>query len=88
MAEAARTSETSVYFNETTRRYVAESCHLRVKVIIPCFNFYSFRFEIGKQGRELCIVGYVSASEIQYRLHGRLFQFKTIHITYVSNIYF
>jgi hypothetical protein len=26
--EAERTSETSVYFNETTRPYIRESCHL------------------------------------------------------------
>jgi hypothetical protein len=29
MVEVVRTSETSVYFNETTRRYIAEGCHLR-----------------------------------------------------------
>jgi hypothetical protein len=26
--EAVRTSETSVHFNETTRRYIPEGCHL------------------------------------------------------------
>jgi hypothetical protein len=29
MTEALHTSETSVYFNETTRRYIPESCHLQ-----------------------------------------------------------
>jgi hypothetical protein len=28
MMEAVRTSGTSVYFHETTRRYIPESCHL------------------------------------------------------------
>jgi hypothetical protein len=28
MMGAIHTSETSVYFNETTRRYILESCHL------------------------------------------------------------
>jgi hypothetical protein len=28
MMEAVRTSETSVYFNETTRHYMAEGCHI------------------------------------------------------------
>jgi hypothetical protein len=28
MMEAVRTSETSVCFNKTTRRYIPESCHL------------------------------------------------------------
>jgi hypothetical protein len=31
MIEAVRTSETSVYFNETTRRYIIESCHLHTR---------------------------------------------------------
>jgi len=31
MMEAVRTSETSVYFHETTRRYVPESCHLHTR---------------------------------------------------------
>jgi hypothetical protein len=29
MMEAVRISESSVYFNETTRRYIPESCHLQ-----------------------------------------------------------
>jgi hypothetical protein len=28
MMEAIRTSETPVYFNKTTRRYIPEGCHL------------------------------------------------------------
>jgi hypothetical protein len=28
MTEAVRTSETSLYSNETTRRYIPEGCHL------------------------------------------------------------
>jgi hypothetical protein len=28
--EAERTSETSVYLNETTRRYIAEGCNLSI----------------------------------------------------------
>jgi hypothetical protein len=29
LMEAARTSETSVYFNENTRRYRSEGCHIQ-----------------------------------------------------------
>jgi hypothetical protein len=41
MMEAVRTSETSVYFNETTGRYIPESCHLQVNLRplwVPCHN--------------------------------------------------
>jgi hypothetical protein len=31
MMEAVRTSETSVYFNETTRRFISEGCHLHIR---------------------------------------------------------
>jgi hypothetical protein len=31
MTEAVRTSETSVYFSETTQRYIPESCHPHMK---------------------------------------------------------
>jgi hypothetical protein len=31
MMDAVHTSETSVYFNETTRRYIAESYHLHIR---------------------------------------------------------
>jgi hypothetical protein len=31
MMDAVRTSETSVYFNETTRRYIPEGCHLQTR---------------------------------------------------------
>jgi hypothetical protein len=31
MMEAVRTSETSLNFNETTRRYSPESCHLHTR---------------------------------------------------------
>jgi hypothetical protein len=31
--EAVRTSETSVYFNETTRKYIPEGSHLRPKTL-------------------------------------------------------
>jgi hypothetical protein len=31
MMESVRTSETAVYFNETTRHYVPEGCHLRTR---------------------------------------------------------
>jgi len=34
MMEAVRTSETSVYSNETTRRYIPEGSHL-----LPCTCF-------------------------------------------------
>jgi hypothetical protein len=37
--EAVRTSETSVYFNETTRRYNPEGCHLH-QIARLCLNFY------------------------------------------------
>jgi hypothetical protein len=30
--EAIRTSETSVYFNKTIRRYIAECCHLKKRL--------------------------------------------------------
>jgi hypothetical protein len=29
--KAVRTSQTPVYFNETTRRYIAEVCHLQIR---------------------------------------------------------
>jgi hypothetical protein len=32
MMEPVRTSETSVYFNETTRRYIPEGCHLAISL--------------------------------------------------------
>jgi hypothetical protein len=40
MMEAVRTSETSVYSNETTRRYVPEGSHLNIKFIftVLCFE--------------------------------------------------
>jgi hypothetical protein len=31
LMEVLRTSETSIYFNETTRRYIPESCHLHTR---------------------------------------------------------
>jgi hypothetical protein len=31
LTEAIRTSETSVYFNYTTRRYIPEGCHLHTR---------------------------------------------------------
>jgi hypothetical protein len=31
MMDAAHTSETSVYFNETTRRYIPEGYHLHIR---------------------------------------------------------
>jgi hypothetical protein len=31
MMDAARTSETSVYFNESTQCYISESCHIEGK---------------------------------------------------------
>jgi hypothetical protein len=31
MMEAVRTSETSVHFNQTTRRYTPRCCHLRTR---------------------------------------------------------
>jgi hypothetical protein len=31
LIEVLRTSETSIYFNETTRRYIPESCHLHTR---------------------------------------------------------
>jgi hypothetical protein len=31
MIETLRISETSVYFNETTRRYNPEGCHLHIR---------------------------------------------------------
>jgi hypothetical protein len=33
MMEAVRTSETTVYFDETTRRYIPESCHLELNYL-------------------------------------------------------
>jgi hypothetical protein len=32
MTEAVRTSETSVYFNKTSRRYIPEDCHLQIDI--------------------------------------------------------
>jgi hypothetical protein len=31
MMEAVRNAETSVYFHETTRRYIPEICHLHIR---------------------------------------------------------
>jgi hypothetical protein len=31
MAEAVRTSETCIYFNETTRRYIPEGCRVHTR---------------------------------------------------------
>jgi hypothetical protein len=31
MMEEVRASETSVYYNETTRRYILEGCHLHTR---------------------------------------------------------
>jgi hypothetical protein len=38
--EAVRTSETSVYFNETTRRYFPEGCHLHIYSVLDNTNVY------------------------------------------------
>jgi hypothetical protein len=35
MMEAVRTSETSIYFHDTTRRYIAESCHIQNNICQP-----------------------------------------------------
>jgi hypothetical protein len=35
MMEAVRTSETSVYLNEPTRRYIPEGPHLKTR-LLPC----------------------------------------------------
>jgi hypothetical protein len=32
MMQAVRTSETAVYFNKTTRRYIAEGCYIHEHV--------------------------------------------------------
>jgi hypothetical protein len=40
MMEAVRASEMSVYFNETTRRYIPEGCHLQNP--IPWLLLYGF----------------------------------------------
>jgi hypothetical protein len=32
MVDAVRTSEMSVYFDETTRRYIPEGCHLLTRL--------------------------------------------------------
>jgi hypothetical protein len=57
MMESVHTSETSVYFNETTRRYIPKSCHLhtrgrknfkshmmnlRLSATLPMFKIQSF----------------------------------------------
>jgi hypothetical protein len=36
MMEAIRTSETSVYYNETTRRYISEIYHLHPNLSLGC----------------------------------------------------
>jgi hypothetical protein len=40
--EAVRTSETSVYFNETTRQYMPQSCHLQT------FHHKNLKYHIAK----------------------------------------
>jgi hypothetical protein len=44
MMEAVHTSETSVYFNETTRRYIPEGCHLQYPVTFPMRSICIFEF--------------------------------------------
>jgi hypothetical protein len=39
MTEALRTSETSVYLNETTLRYIPEFCHLYEVLLPVVFHF-------------------------------------------------
>jgi hypothetical protein len=50
MMEAVRTSETSVYFNETTRPYIPESCHLHVCIL---FHQNVGNFERGPRCRKV-----------------------------------
>jgi hypothetical protein len=40
MKEAARTSETSIYFNKTTWRYIPEGCNLQIKDISTSIKTY------------------------------------------------
>jgi hypothetical protein len=37
MMGAVGTSEMSVYYNETTRRYITESCHLQYTFLLNAF---------------------------------------------------
>jgi hypothetical protein len=53
MMEAVRASETSVYFNEAKRRYVAEGCHhqvLNVVVLVTLlakiYLYYAIHFRL------------------------------------------
>jgi hypothetical protein len=41
MMMAVRNFETSVYFCETTRRYIPESCHLKTKEEYDCFELWN-----------------------------------------------
>jgi hypothetical protein len=46
MTVAARTSKTSVYLNETTRRYIPEVCHLHTRhenISHPIASYFSFQ---------------------------------------------
>jgi hypothetical protein len=45
MMEAVRNSETSVYFNETTLRYISEGCHV-----------HTFRRENLQAHEKLCVL--------------------------------
>jgi hypothetical protein len=46
MMAAVRTSETLVYFNETTRRYIPEGCHILCSNVFynhPVFFYFYYR---------------------------------------------
>jgi DNA-directed RNA polymerase subunit E'/Rpb7 len=45
--EAVRTSETSVYFNETTRRYIPEGCNVRTRILTTAIQCKSvMKYEV------------------------------------------
>jgi hypothetical protein len=43
--EAVRTSETPVYFSETTRRYIPEGCHLHTRGRQNLISHYFILFQ-------------------------------------------
>jgi hypothetical protein len=50
MMEAARTSETSAYFNDTTRRNIPESYHLHTRL---CEDLKSHKEEIPRKNFDI-----------------------------------
>jgi hypothetical protein len=58
MMEAVRTSETSVYFIETTRRYIPQGCHHQV---YKNFAWLNYSTVLTESWEELCFTSKLMA---------------------------